>query len=110
MAATRTQKKAIEIAASGRKHIAVDLVGKTYQVKPPKSALAMRVAMSAKQADDDPMVMVEGLERWTKAAFGEKTSEAVWARMDDPDDDLDIPHLMQLMEALMEITSGNPTS
>jgi hypothetical protein len=100
----------IVITAEPLDLIPVSLVGVTYQIKPPKSSLALKLAVRAKTAEDDPSLMMEAIDEWVDKAFGKEEAENVRARLDDEDDVLDFPHIMALMEAVIERTTGNPTS
>jgi hypothetical protein len=93
----------ITITAEPRAAIPVDLVGVRYTVQPPKSALAFKLAVQAKSAGEDPEQMLTTIDEWIEKAFGKKQATAIRGR-------LDINHLMQLMEALIEEGSKNPTS
>lgn len=100
----------ITIEADPVSTLSVNLVGKTYEIKPPKAALAMRLAVESKLYQDDPAKMADILDLWIKKAFGTK-AEKIKARFEDEDDDLDITHIMVLMERVIEKqTGGNPTS
>lgn len=98
----------ITIDADPVSTVSVKLVGKEYDITPPKAALAMRLAVEAKLYQDDPSKMAEVLEVWMKRAFGEKV-EKVQKRLDDEKDLLDITHIMALMEKVIEKQTGNPT-
>lgn len=98
----------LTIAADPAEIIPVELVGVKYEVKSPKTALALRIGVEAKQAGDDPARMMEAIGTWVRIAFGAKVAPGVMARLDDPDDDLDISHVMKLMDALVERATGNP--
>lgn len=88
----------------------VNLVGKPYDIKPPKAALAMRLATEAKLFSDDPAKMMDVLNAWIRRAFGDK-AEKIQKRLDDEDDDLDIFHIMMLMEKIIEVqTDATPTT
>jgi len=97
------------ISAEPRKTLEVDLVGQTYKVTAPKAALGLKIAIRAKQSGDDPGLMMDAVEEWVVKAFGKSAAKKVLARVDDENDDLDIQHLMKLMEAVIEATTGDPT-
>lgn len=101
-----------QVKASQRKTMQVDLVGVTYQIRIPKSYAMLRFAALSQNTDDmDMSAMVEAMNAWIKQAFGKEGTEHVHERLDDPDDDLDIDHIMQLMEAVTEASApGNPTT
>lgn len=58
----------------------------------------------------DPTLMLDLVYDWVRAAFGPKQYAAIKERLDSADDDLDFPHLMELMQAVTEYTAANPTS
>lgn len=89
--------------------INLTLVGEQYKIKPPKSALAMKFATQAKQAGEDPGKLMEAIGEWVKMAFGKDASK-VMARLDKPEDDLDVQHIMTLMQKIMELQTGDPTT
>lgn len=99
----------ITINAEPRESIVVELVGVKYNLMPPKSSLALKMAVRAKTASDDPTEMMEAMYEWVDSAFGEEAT-AVKARLDAADDLLDIDHIAKLMEAVMELASGNPST
>jgi len=43
-------------------------------------------------------------------AFGKKEGAAVIKRFDDPEDDLDIIHISELISKVAELATGNPTT
>jgi hypothetical protein len=98
----------LTIAADPKATIPIDLVGVRYEVKPPKAALALRIAVEAKQAGDDPELVLSAIGTWVRMAFGEEDGRKVMARLEDADDDLDFPHVMILMDALIKRVTGNP--
>lgn len=100
----------IEISAKPRKGIPVTLVGQDYTVRPPKGALGLRISVAAKKANEDPEIMANTMETFIDTLFGKKDGAAVRKRLDDPDDDLDYEHIMELTNAVMEQATGNPTT
>lgn len=108
----RDSPAAIHITATAREKIRVNLVGKIYLVTPPKTAFAMDLGLAAVSADvESAKEMFTSLNDWIDDAFGEANGAKVKARLRDKKDQLDIPHVMELMHALIEKTSGgNPTS
>ena len=91
----------INIEAAPQNAIPIKLVGKTYEIVPPKAALAMRLAVESKLYADDPSKMADILDAWIRRAFGER-AEKVQKRLDDPEDLLDNMHVMALMEKVIE--------
>lgn len=100
----------IVIDADPREPIPAQLVGREYLVTPPKSTLAMALATRVREAGDDVQKMRDELNAWIAKAFGPRQSEEVIARLDDADDDLDLPHIYRLMRALTESVTGDPTT
>ena len=89
----------------------IRLVGQTYSIRPPKAALALKMAWRAKQFEDRPDLVAETLNEFIDKAFSAKDAEAVKQRLYESDDDpLDVPHIMELMNAVMERVVGDPTT
>jgi len=97
------------IEAAERKSIPVELVGVHYDLIPPKAAFSLRIAQRAQEADKDVNLLLGVLGNWMTAAFGEKQSAKIMARLDDPDDLLDFGHLLTLLQKVVEL-GVNPTS
>lgn len=105
----------IDIEAEPREDVQVKLVGTEYLVKPPKGSTAINMAKQAAEAEKDDSASssvksFELIEDWINRAFGKNQAKKIHARLNDPDDELDIPHIMQLVNKLSEITTGNPTT
>jgi len=103
-------KNRIIIEAEPREPFPVSLVGEEYLVTPPKSTIALALAARAKAAGEDPEKVREELDGWVLIAFGKKQAVKVQARLGDADDDLDLPHIMTLMQKLAEAVTPDPTS
>lgn len=120
----------IEIEADAPDLIPVKLVGVQYLINPPKAALTMNMADTfsgvkiekipegatdeQKQIASDKVREASkktraALDSWIVQAFGLDTSREIQARLLDPSDQLDIKHLMNLMNKVAEATSENPT-
>lgn len=100
----------ISITADPREKITVSLVGVEYEIFPPKAALGLKLAVRAKQHGDDPVTTLESVTEWVQKAFGKPGARDIEKRIEDEADDLDITHVMQLMNKVVELTTGNPTS
>lgn len=100
----------INIEATPVELLQVKLVGVDYEMHPPKAALTLRLAGQAKSAGEDPVQLLAVLDEWLKRACGVKVSTEIQARLEDSEDALDYPHIMELMQAVVEATTGNPTS
>jgi hypothetical protein len=92
--------------------VEVNLVGQVYRVRPPKAASAMRLAWLAGEKNPNPDELFGALDEWIEKAFGPDQAEEVRRRMyDDDQDKLDFPHIMALMQKLIELqNSGTPTT
>lgn len=100
----------IVIAADPREALDIELVGVEYKIKPPKAATSMALMSSiGGDVKNDPEKALEVIEKWVKVTFGSKTGPKVLARLKDPEDDLDINHLGDLMTKVTEVVTGNPT-
>lgn len=106
--------KRIVIEAEPRESLTIDLVGVEYVIEPPKGAFALKLARQVKDLEaagsSDVAAQWSVVEGWVTRAFGPKQSKKVLARIDDDDDDLDIVHIMTLMQKIAELATENPTS
>lgn len=100
----------LNIVAKPQKWFPVELVGVPYEAKAPKKALALMLMMKVRNAENDPTQMVEIIDQLVNRMFGAEVAPAVKARLEDEDDDLDIDHLMKLMEALISAVAEDPTT
>lgn len=87
----------------------VKLVGVDYKIKPPKTSLLMEVTdkMQGKNEED---VTSEDLYRFVDLMFTKTDATKVKKRLSDAKDDLDIEHVMTLLDKLMEAVQPNPTT
>lgn len=108
--------KRLSITATPREPITIDLVGIEYVIDPPKSTYGIKLARRAKEmakmsdaekGDTDEFEVIEG---WVEKAFGPRQAPKVLERLMDDEDDLDIPHIMNLIEQLAELVTDTPTS
>jgi len=97
----------IDIVASDEP-ITVNLVGKTYLARPPKTTLAMKLAEGMEGAEPD--AILARLEQYLTMLFGAKEGGKIRKRLDDPDDLLDVSHIMDLMTKITEVSTATPTS
>jgi hypothetical protein len=102
----------VAIGAGERpKSISVDLIGKRYEIVPPKAGIALRIAKLA--TDKDPAVQMKVLalvDVWLARAFGDEAPALEHRLYEDPDDELDFLHIVQLIQKVVEFQTGNPTS
>ena len=100
----------ITIPGKTRKSIDIELVGTEYTVRPPKASVAVFLSQALKDAGEDVEKLLDGLEKWNLVLFGKEIGPKVTERLKDPDDDLDIPDVVELISAVMEASGGNPTT
>lgn len=100
----------IEINPKSREKLTVSIAGKEYLGTAPKASYGLALAEQGESSQNDPKAMVAMVQEWLQVVFGEKVGAALWMRTTDPDDELDIPDLMELMEKITEATTGDPTS
>lgn len=120
----------IVIEASDVASIPVTLVGKDYDIRPPKAAVMIRFAeagsaldakysaaantrsgrqATARQAEAARM-LTDLVDGFIDQALEPAVAVELKARMADPADALDIMHVMALIKALTSEVTGNPTS
>lgn len=87
----------------------VKLVGVDYKIKPPKTSMLMEVTdkMQGKAEED---ITSDDLYRFVDLMFTKTDATKVKKRLTDPKDDLDIDHVMTLLDKLMEAVQPNPTT
>jgi hypothetical protein len=89
--------------------ITVNLIGHAYVAHPPKTLLAMKLA-EGMDGSTDPAFILERLRKYLDLTFGKKEAGAIMKRLEEPEDELDVRHIMQLMEKITEVTTGTPTT
>ena len=87
----------------------VKLVGMDYKITPPKTSMLMQVTdkMQGKAEED---VTSEDLYRFVDLMFTKVDAGKVKKRLGDPKDALDIDHVMNLLDKLMEAVQPNPST
>ena len=100
----------ITIPGKTRKSIDIELVGTEYTVRPPKASVAVFLSQALKDAGEDAEKLLDGLEKWNLVLFGKEIGPKVTERLKDPDDDLDIPDVVELISTVMEASGENPTT
>lgn len=88
----------------------VDLLGTRYEIRPPKAGMAMNLARMAGKKNADPMKLMDLMEKWIDHAFHEKSEEVKERIFEDPDDDLDFVHIIELVQKITELQTGSPTT
>lgn len=100
----------ITIDAEAPKPITVSLAGEEYTVRPIKSSLGIALAQRFQGDQSDMAKFEKNIDQLVKIIFGKKDSAAIQKRLSDPEDLLDLPHIFNLLNALVEKASGNPTT
>jgi hypothetical protein len=104
----------IHISATPKKPVGVDLLGTVYQVKTPKTALLLAISRhSGKKGDKssgDAEKMGRDFDTIIQLMFGAKVAPQIQERLEDPEDDLDLDHIFEIIDKLTEEATGNPTS
>jgi len=88
--------------------IPVTLGDKVYRGFPPKTAGTFRAVKRIQEASDDPEKMLNEIENWLKSVFTAADAKKILARLEDPRDGLDMPHVIELLQKMMQSTK-NPT-
>lgn len=101
--------KRIEIEAEPREKITLSLVGKEYVLPPVKGALMLKIGRQAKLAEANEEKQLGMIDDMILTVFGKKQANAIQKRLEDPEDALDIPHIMKVVEKLSEIVSEDQT-
>lgn len=97
------------IASDGRKNTSVELVGVRYDnVRIPKAYANLQIAALA--SSEDMGEMLGAITKWIKQAFGKEGADEILERLESEDDDLDLEHIMKLVEAMAEAATPNPTT
>jgi hypothetical protein len=97
------------IATKPRATYDVAIDGESYSVRAPKAYLAMQLAVTAKQAEEDPSLILAAITEWVEEAFDDRADE-IKARLGNRKDNLDVNDIMTLMQKLVEASSEDPTS
>lgn len=98
----------LKIATKPRATYDVEIDGESYKVRAPKVYLTMQLARTAKQAEEDPGLLLDAINEWVEEAFDDRADE-IKARLSDRKDDLDTNDIMTLMQKLVEASSEDPT-
>jgi hypothetical protein len=102
--------KRITVAPRIRDQITVDLAGKEYLIESPKASIGLAMADRLLGAGENTQAVMDGLRDWIDTTFGDKQGGKVWGRLMDPEDDVDIPQIVDLITQLAEAATPNPTT
>lgn len=82
-----------------------------YDARLPKGTMALALGEEMKSVDmESPAAMREAVEKFTRLLFSRADADAIFARLDDPDDRLDLVHLRRLVNKIAEKGAGLPTT
>lgn len=81
-----------------------------YKALPLKSLVLVDMQRQAGAIQDHPEKMLELFASWMNRIFGKTVGPQVLERLRDPEDDLDIPDILELIKVLAKRSTGNPTS
>lgn len=90
--------------------IDINLVGENYIIHPPKMIVMLNFTKIIKDVEGSPEKILEVIDTYIESAFSTEDQKKVKARLSDPQDQLDLTHMMQLIEQVTEISSGNLTT
>lgn len=111
MATSRNNDQpAIRISAKPKKPVLVELLGINYQIKTPKSALLLAISSHADAKDGEVGAINRDFQTILKLMFTAKDLPLIQARLNSAEDDLDIDHIFDAVEAITEETNSDPTS
>ncbi|QGJ92698.1 tail assembly chaperone [Microbacterium phage Megan] len=91
--------------------IPVRLVGIDYVAHRPKAMLAIRLGerVNAQSLDmNDLPALIDTMGEFMRLIFGTDTAAAIMARLEDPDDRIDLAHIQRLVNRMVEVTTGRP--
>lgn len=101
-------KSTIQVAVATPEPVTVDLGGVLYVGYRPKNAGTFRTVKRIQEAAEDPEKMLDEIHNWLKSIFKTADANKIFARLEDPKDGLDIAHIVELIQRMME-TDTNPT-
>ena len=78
-----------------------------YSFTPPKTALMLMPILEG--GDPDGMGMTRATLNWLGEGLTEEENQRILARLKDPQDDLDVDNLTDIIKALSERVGGRPT-
>jgi hypothetical protein len=88
----------------------VTLVGEQYRALPMKAFVAVDMAKKMGNIGDDTAKLEDMILNWMKAIFGRTQAPLIVERLKTPGDDLDLADIMDLIKALSQKATKNPTS
>ena len=107
---SRSPQPVRRITATPKKRVAVELLGEVYEVKPPKTALLLAISNHSGKKDSNAEDINRDFQTILKLMFTPKDLERVQERLNSGDDELDLDHIFEVVEAITEDATGDPTS
>lgn len=92
---------------SDKELIDLTFVGVKYKVRKIKTAVAMDLGLIMEDEDSKPEAKLEAINTLIDKIFRDD-GDSIRERLKDSDDQLDFPHIAELMQAMMD-TEENPT-
>lgn len=100
----------ITITAEAPLPITLTLVGVEYTVRPIKGSLGISLSQKFQGDNSDMVKFDKSIKDLLRIMFGPEQAKEVQKRLNDSEDLLDLPHVFELLNALVEKASGNPTT
>lgn len=95
-------------AKRAREAIPFTLDGEEYQFTPPKDSIMVMPLLDGGDAETGAM---RGLFDWLGAGLPQEQTDRIITRLKDPEDDLDIDTLTEVIKGLQEaVSGGRPTT
>lgn len=100
----------IEISIEAPRPITVNLGGVHYTVRPIKGALGLALGQRMQGVKGDAAKLQDAIDHIVGVIFGPSEKPGIMERLSNPEDSLDFTHVMSLMNALVEKSTGSPTT
>lgn len=81
-----------------------------YVFTPPKSAVMLMPILEVDSTSDEGLGLTKATFDWLGSGLSQEDRERVIARLKDPQDDLDIDTLTEVVQALSERVAARPTT
>lgn len=89
--------------------VEVELGGQDYSCYPVKMTTITSLMGNLENVKEDPTTAAKLTNMLIKKIFVGDDQKRIVRRLQDPNDGLDFPHIMELANALVEQQTGNPT-
>lgn len=93
-----------------RKSFTVNLVGEHYRVYALKGSVGLSLISLQKKGDKDPEKALKAVDHMIDSLFSKGDRKNIRARLDDPDDFLDISHISELLVKMIEAGVDSPST